>query len=162
MRTHGWPSQYLDGLFRAGLVTTTKQRLGRGRQIEITRIQLTEAGRATLGERNAPVVPPGIRSDGKPPAKPKLQQFRTEQDNARARADDGEDRPTLVTEIPEVMEIPTLVTEIMSLSPPPPGRERQARQTLSKFTLNELRVLAKALRGGVLNVALPWTRNAQG
>ena len=143
MRVHGWPPEYLDGLVRAGLVTTTKQQVGRRRQIEITRIKLTEAGRATLGGRNAPVVLRGVRNGGKPPkTKPKLQQFRTERANAEARANDGEKRPGLVT-------------EIISLSPPPPGRERQAGQILSKFSLNELLLLAKALRGGALNVALP-------
>ena len=40
----------------------------------------------------------------------------------------------------------TLFTEILTLSPPPPGCEQRARLILRKFTLNELQVLAKALR----------------
>lgn len=146
MLIHGCTPQYLDGLVRAGLVTTTKQRVGRGRQIEITRFKLTEAGRATLSEGNATVVPQRIQDVGKPASaaqriragskppntNPKLRQFRTKQVDDRARVNDAENRPALVT-------------EILSLSRPPPGRERRARLVLSKFTLNELRVLARRL-----------------
>jgi len=135
-------------LLHAELATATKELVGQRRQIEITRFKLTEAGRATLSERNAPVVP--------------QRPVRTKQVNERARVNDGENRPTVVTEIPPSTEIPTLVAEIMSLSRPSAGRERRARHVLNNFTLNELRVLATALRGGVLNVALPWGRSAQG
>lgn len=145
MLIHGCTPQYLDGLVRAGLVTTSKQRIGRGRQIEITRFKLTEAGRATLSEENAPVVPQRIQDGGKPPSaaqriragskppntNPKLRQFPKQVDD-RARVNDAENRPALVT-------------EILSLSRPPPGRERRARLVLSKFTLDELRVLARRL-----------------
>jgi hypothetical protein len=41
-----------------------------------------------------------------------------------------------------------LVAEIMTLSPPPPGSENRARAILRNFTLNELQVLAEALRDG--------------
>jgi hypothetical protein len=43
-----------------------------------------------------------------------------------------------------------LVTEIMRLSPPAPGCKELARRILeSKFSLNELEVLAEALRDGI-------------
>jgi DNA-binding PadR family transcriptional regulator len=62
MLIHGCTRQYLDRLIRAGLATATKQRVGRGRQIEITRIKLTEGGRATLTE----LLRQRIRDGGKP------------------------------------------------------------------------------------------------
>jgi hypothetical protein len=46
-----------------------------------------------------------------------------------------------------------LVTEIMRLSPPAPGCKERARRILeSKFRLNELEVLAEALRDGIDSV----------
>jgi hypothetical protein len=62
MLIHGCTRQYLDGLIRAGLATATKQRIGRGRQIEIARIKLTEGGRATLTE----LLRQRMRDGGKP------------------------------------------------------------------------------------------------
>jgi hypothetical protein len=44
-----------------------------------------------------------------------------------------------------------LVREIMTLSPPAPGCKQRARLILeSKFSLNELQVLAEALRDGAV------------
>jgi len=62
MLIHGCTRQYLDGLILAGLATATKQRVGRGRQIEVTRIKLTEGGRATLCE----LLRQRVREGGKP------------------------------------------------------------------------------------------------
>ena len=46
-----------------------------------------------------------------------------------------------------------LAIEIMKLSPPAPGCKERARRILeSKFSLNELQVLAEALREGVDSV----------
>ena len=42
----------LDGLVRAELATAANERVGRGRQIEATRIKITDAGRTVL--RSAP------------------------------------------------------------------------------------------------------------
>jgi hypothetical protein len=126
MLFHGCTRQHLDGLIRAGLATATKEQVGRGRQIEIRRIKLTEAGRAVLSKRYAPVVPQRIRDDGKPP--------RTNQVNGKAVL-----KP----------ERHNLITEIMTLSPPPLGCKRPARLILRKFTINELVVLVEALRDGI-------------
>ena len=136
MLFRGCTRQHLDGLIRAGLASATKEWVGRGRQIEITRIKLTEAGRATLSKRYAPVVPQRIRNDGKPP--------RTKV-NGKVRVNGTEKRPALLA-------------EIMTFSPPPAGCERRARLILRKFALNELQVLVKALRDGIandLNLAFP-------
>jgi hypothetical protein len=52
-----------------------------------------------------------------------------------------------------------LATEIMRLSPPAPGCKERARRILeSKFSLNELEVLAEALRDGLGSVV----KSAQG
>ena len=46
-----------------------------------------------------------------------------------------------------------LAIEIMRLSPPAPGCKERARRILeSKFSLNELEVLAEALRNGIDSV----------
>jgi hypothetical protein len=52
MLSQGWTRQLLDGLVRAGLATAANERVGRGRQIEATRIKITDAGRTVL--RSAP------------------------------------------------------------------------------------------------------------
>jgi len=67
MLLHGCKRQLLDRLVRAKLATASTYRVERGRQIEITRIKLTEAGRATLSKAIRPVVPQRFRYDGKPP-----------------------------------------------------------------------------------------------
>ena len=48
MLLHGCTRELLDGLIRAKLATARKERVGRGRQIEVTRIKITKAGRAAL------------------------------------------------------------------------------------------------------------------
>ena len=48
MLLHGCTQQRLDDLIRAELATARKERVGRGRQIEVTRIKITKAGRAAL------------------------------------------------------------------------------------------------------------------
>jgi hypothetical protein len=54
-----------------------------------------------------------------------------------------------------------LATEIMTLSPPIPGCKERARRILeSKFSLNELEVLAEALREGIDAVVKPETSEA--
>ena len=54
-----------------------------------------------------------------------------------------------------------LVTEIMRLSPPDPGCKEQARRILeSKFSLDELEVLAEALRDGFDSVVKPGQADA--
>ena len=50
MLVHGCTRQLLDGLIRAEFATALKERVGRGRQIEVTRIKLTKAGRAALAQ----------------------------------------------------------------------------------------------------------------
>jgi hypothetical protein len=51
-----------------------------------------------------------------------------------------------------------LATEIMRLSPPAPGCKELARRILeNKFSLNELEVLAEALRDGIDSVVKPET-----
>jgi hypothetical protein len=52
-----------------------------------------------------------------------------------------------------------LAAEIMKLSPPAPGCKERARRILeSKFSLNELQVLAAALRDGIDSIVKPETQ----
>jgi hypothetical protein len=48
MLLHGCTRELLDVLIRAKLATARKERVGRGRQIEVARIKITKAGRAAL------------------------------------------------------------------------------------------------------------------
>jgi len=134
MFLHGCTRQYLDGLIRVGFATATKERVGRGRRIEIARVKITEAGRAALSK---PYARSRHSASGTTASLPRIKQA-----NGKARTNGGR---------------PSLITEIMTLSPPSPGCERRARLILRKFTLNELQVLVKALRDGIagdLKVAL--------
>jgi hypothetical protein len=45
LRTHGLTRQVIDGLIRDGLATASTVRVGRGRQSEVIRINITEVGR---------------------------------------------------------------------------------------------------------------------
>ena len=77
-------------------------------------------------ERNVLIGPQRIRDDGKVPRN---------QVNDRAPVNDEKEHLTILT-------------EILTLSPPSSGCEQRARLTLRKFTLRELQILAKALRDG--------------
>jgi Rrf2 family protein len=63
MLLHGCTRQQLNHLIRSNLVTASKEHVGRARQIEVTRIKITNAGRAAF----APDIPDrSCSSDGPP------------------------------------------------------------------------------------------------
>ena len=126
MLSQGWTRQLLDGLVRAGLATAANERVGRGGQIEVTRIKITDAGRAVLRK---PSAPRPHKTFGTKASSPRIKQANGKAGREAERRD--------------------LVAEILRLSPPPPGCERRARLTLRKFTIKELLVLVKALRDGM-------------
>jgi hypothetical protein len=138
MLLHGYTRQQIDGLIGVGLATATEERVGHGRQMGITRITITEAGRAALSKASerATLSKPNDPLSKEPSSIPSVDSAMHKTDGeARNGFGAGDERRKLVA-------------EIMALSPPPRGNENRARAILRNFTLSELEVLAAALRDG--------------
>jgi hypothetical protein len=139
MLLHGCTRQQLDGLISAGLATATEEQAGHGWQTGITRIRITEAGRAALSKSSGHAAPskpsdPSSREEHSsiPSVDSAMHKANSEAKNGFGARDERR----------------KLVAEIMALSPPPTGNENRARAILRNFTLNQLEVLAAALRDG--------------
>jgi hypothetical protein len=122
---HACTRQLLNNLVQAKLASASTNRVGRGGQIEVTRIKITEGGHDALSKLNAPLARKTFGTTASPP--------RTKQANGKAGVQ--AERRKLLTD--------------MTLSPPPPGCERRARRIVRKFTLDELLILVEALRDGI-------------
>ena len=132
----------LAGLIRDGLVTASHASVGRW-LVDVVRIKITDAGRAALSEQYDP--PSRSASGTTEPSSILAVNPIMAKTNGKAEEEYGlED------------ERRNLAKEILRLSPPQPGCEQRARFILErKFTLEELRVLAEALRDGFGLVVKP-------
>ena len=135
--SHGFTREVISGLIRDGLATASTGRVGRA-PVEVVRIKITEAGRAALAARSGS---PGMT--GTPPLTgdfPSLPRIHQVMNATNGKAEDKfglEDRRRKI------------VNEIMRLSPPPEGCAQRARLVLeSKFTFEELQVLARLFETG--------------
>jgi hypothetical protein len=135
--SRGFTREVISGLIRDGLATASTGRVGRA-PVEVVRIKITEAGRAAL----APLSGSGITGTfplmGNFPSVTRIGRIMNTT-NGKAEDEFGlEDGRRKI------------VSEIMTLFPPPPGCKHRARLVLeNKFTFEELQVLVEALRDGI-------------
>ena len=130
--SHGFTREVISGLIRDGLATANTGRVGRA-PVEVVRIKITEAGRA--GSPGMTGTPP---LTGDFPSVPRIDQV------MKATNGKAEDKFGLEDGRRKI------VSEIMRLSPPPEGCAQRARLVLeSKFTFEELQVMAESLRDGI-------------
>jgi hypothetical protein len=137
--SRGFTREEISGLIRDGLATASTVRVGRA-PVEVVRIKITEAGRAALTPRSgsAPGKMGTAPLTGNFPSVPRIGQIMNTTNGKPEEKFGIEDERRKV------------VSEIMRLSPPPPGCAQRGRLVLEfKFTFEELQVLVESLRDGI-------------